>query len=320
MKKRALVSGISGQDGAYLARLLLDKDYEVWGTSRDAESASRGNLTHLSIGENVHIVQLSEWSIDQIGNVLAHCRPHEIYHLAGQSSVGISFAEPLQSWDGIAVHTVNFLEAIRRVDPTIRFFYAGSSECFGDAGVACQESTPFRPKSPYAAAKAAATWAVAAYRASYGIFACTGILFNHESPLRPEGFVTQKIVTSACQIAKGLASRLCLGNVAVRRDWGWAEEYVNCMHRMLQIDQPEDFIIGTGRTESLEYIVERAFGYLNLNWKEFVTVDDSLLRPAEILCSAANPERAEKVLGWKARIDVDGVITRLIDEKWKSGC
>lgn len=318
MRRRALVSGIGGQDGSYLAKLLLDKEYEVWGTSREAVSASRKNLAHLGIEENVQVVQLSEWSIDRIEDVLAHVRPHEVYHLAGQSSVGISFVEPLQSWDGIAVHTVNFLEAIRRVDPTIRFFYAGSSECFGDAGVACREATAFMPKSPYAAAKAAATWAVSAYRTSYGIFACTGILFNHESPLRPEEFVTQKIITAACQIAQGLADRLHLGNLAVRRDWGWAEEYVNCMYRMLQVDQPRDFVIGTGRTESLEYVVNRAFGCFDLNWKEFVTVDNTLFRPAEILCSAADPAMAAKVLGWKAVSDVDDVIIRLIEAKMRS--
>ena len=231
--KKALICGVSGQDGAYLAQLLLNEGYEVWGTSRDAQISSFRNLDVLGIKEQVKLVSMSLTDFRSVLQVLTRSQPDEVYNLAGQTSVGLSFEQPVETLESIATGTLNLLEAIRLeairfLGASIRFYNASSSECFGDTGgQAADENTPFRPRSPYAVAKAAAFWEVANYREAYGLFACSGILFNHESPLRPERFVTQKIVASACRIAKGSNEILSLGNIEIRRDWGWgwAPEY-----------------------------------------------------------------------------------------------
>jgi GDPmannose 4,6-dehydratase len=218
---RALICGISGQDGAYLARLLLDKGYEVFGTSRDAEVGGFANLVRLGIRDRVHLESMVPNDFRSVLNVLHRTDPGEIYNLAGQSSVGLSFEQPVETLESIGVGTINLLEAIRYLDLPIRFYSAGSSECFGDTkGHAANEQTPFNPCSPYAVAKSTAHWLVANYRAAYGLHASTGILFNHESPLRPQRFVTKKIVTAAARIAKGERSHLRLGNIHIKRDWG----------------------------------------------------------------------------------------------------
>jgi GDPmannose 4,6-dehydratase len=303
MSQRALICGISGQDGAYLARLLLSKGYEVWGTSRDAQVNQFGGLKALNIIDRVKTLSMSPEDFHSIFQVFSEVRPHEVYNLAGQSSVGLSFEQPLETMSSIATGTINQLEAIRFVDKSIRFYSAGSSECFGDTGkFAASESSVFRPQSPYAVAKAAATWHVSVYRKSYDLFACTGILFNHESPLRPERFVTKKIVSAAQRIAAGSEEKLKLGNIEICRDWGWAPEYVDAMWRMLNRASPEDFVIATGVTQSLQEFVQAVFEEAGLNWRNHVIVDPAFLRPTDPMESAANPTKANSLLDWQAKV------------------
>ncbi len=312
-QKRALICGVTGQDGAYLAQLLLGKGYQVWGTSRKAQTARIANLATLGIADQVQIESMVLVDPQSIRDVVERVQPDEIYHLAGQSSVGLSFQEPRETWEGIATGTVNLLEAVRLSDRPIRFYHAGSSECFGDTqGECADETTPFRPKSPYAVAKAAATWSVATYREAYGLYACTGILFNHESPLRPDRFVTRKIVAAACRIAAGSDEKLHLGNVSIQRDWGWAPEYVESMYRMLQQENPDDYVIATGHTISLEQFVGITFTNVDRQWREHVVIDNDLLRPTEVAVGCANPAKAARVLGWRATSGVKDVIAKLI--------
>ncbi|WP_018410950.1 GDP-mannose 4,6-dehydratase [Methyloversatilis thermotolerans] len=303
MQRRALICGISGQDGAYLARLLLSKGYEVWGTSRDAKNNGFEGLKVLSIFDKVKILSMSPEDFCSVLQVFSEVRPHEIYNLAGQSSVGLSFEQPLETMSGIASGTLNQLEAIRIVDKSIRFFGAGSSECFGDTGgLPANESSLFRPQSPYAVAKAASTWHASVYRKSYDLFACTGILFNHESPLRPERFVTKKIVSAAKRIASGSNEKLKLGNIDIRRDWGWAPEYVDAMWRMLNLDAPEDFVIATGVSQSLREFVQVIFEEAELDWREHVIADPTLLRPSDPLECIGDSAKAKIRLDWRPAV------------------
>ncbi len=313
-RRTALICGISGQDGAYLASLLLDKGYRVVGTSRDAQVSSFSNLMRLGIRDRIELASMAGNDFRSVLQVLARFEPHEVYHLGGQSSVGLSFEQPVETLESISVSTLNLLEAIRFLDKRIRYYSAGSSECFGDIGdVAATESTPFRPRSPYAVAKSAAFWQVANYREAYGLFACSGILFNHESPLRPERFVTQKIVRTACRIAAGSGERLQLGNLYIQRDWGWAPEYVDAMWRMLQLDTPQDFVIATGETHPLEDFVSEAFAALDLDWHDHVGTDPAFMRPTDLRISRANPSLAAARLGWAARTGMQGVVRAMVD-------
>jgi GDPmannose 4,6-dehydratase len=315
-RKKALICGISGQDGAYLAKLLLSKGYEVFGTSRDAQMASFRNLTCLGIGDQVHLESMALNDFRSVLQVLTKIRPDEIYNIAGQSSVGLSFQQPVETFESITIGTLNLLEAIRFVNIPIKFYNAGSSECFGDTGgVAADETTAFRPRSPYAVAKSAAFWEVANYREAYVLFACSGLLFNHESPLRPARFVTKKIITSACQIAAGSGEKLNLGNISISRDWGWAPEYVEAMWLMLQQSEAEDYVIATGETHSLEEFVAEAFNCLGLEWRDHVVINPSLLRPTDISEGRGNPEKAEKKLGWKARYRMRDVVRMMVQEE-----
>lgn len=312
MARRALICGISGQDGAYLARLLSDKGYQVHGTARDAQMAGFGNLIRLGIRERITCHSMALNDFRSVLQVLAKVLPDEIYNLAGQSSVGLSFDQPVETLESISVGTLNLLEAMRFIGQPMRLYNAGSSECFGNTGgVPADEDTPFRPRSPYAVAKATAFWEVANYREAYHLFACTGILFNHESPLRPERFVTQKIVKSACRIAAGSGEKLHLGNISIARDWGWAPEYVEAMWLMLQQDQAGDFVIATGETNTLEDFVAEAFRCAGLEWREHVISDPSLLRPTEIMVSRGNPARAASLLGWQATLRMGDVVKRM---------
>lgn len=313
MTKRALICGISGQDGAYLARLLLDKGYEVHGTARDAQMATFHNLALLGIKGLITFHSMALNDFRSVLQVLAKVDPDEIYNLAGQSSVGLSFEQPVETLESISVGTLNLLEVIRFVQKPIRLYNAGSSECFGDTGGApADETTPFRPRSPYAVAKATAHWQVANYREAYNLFACTGILFNHESPLRPERFVTRKIIASACRIAQGSTEKLQLGNIAIARDWGLASEYVDAMWRMLQQDTPQDYVIATGETNTLERFVVEAFAHLGLDWETHVFTNQSFLRPSEIMVSRGNPDKARRELGWQATYRMKDVIQVMI--------
>jgi GDPmannose 4,6-dehydratase len=300
--KKALICGISGQDGAYLAQLLLSKGYQVYGTSRDAQMSSFRNLNYLGIREQIKLESMSLNDFRSVIQVITKSDPDEIYNLAGQTSVGLSFEQPVETLESIGTGTLNLLEAIRFLGKSIKFYNAGSSECFGNIGnLAADEQTPFRPRSPYGVAKATAFWEVANYREAYNLFACSGILFNHESPLRPSRFVTQKIVQAVCRISQGKQQQLSLGNLTIQRDWGWAPEYVEAMYLMLQQETPEDFVIATGVTSRLEDFVDQAFTVVGLNWRDYVLTDSSLLRPSDLSINWGNPQKAKEKLGWQAK-------------------
>lgn len=313
MTRKALICGVSGQDGAYLASLLLQKGYEVHGTSRDAQISTFGNLAKLGIRDKVSVSSMALTDFRSVLQTLSQAEPDEIYNLAGQSSVGLSFQQPVETLESITIGTLNLLESIRFLGRSIRLYNAGSSECFGDTGdEPADERTPFHPCSPYAVAKAAAHWEVANYRDAYGLYACSGILFNHESPLRPERFVTRKIISAAVRIAAGRQEKLTLGNLDIQRDWGWAPEYVEAMWLMLQQDLAGDFVIATGETHSLREFCQAAFDQLGLDWKQYVDIDRSLYRPSEIMVGRGNPARAKGKLGWQARTMMLDVIDRMI--------
>jgi len=315
-RKKALIVGISGQDGPYLAALLLAKGYDVWGTSRDAQMAQFMNLRKMGILEQVKVLSMSTTDFRSTLQTITRVEPDEIYNLSGQSSVGLSFEQPVETTESISTGVLNILECIRFVNPKIRFYNASSGEVFGDTkGEPATEATPYKPRSPYAVAKAAATWEVAVYRESYGLFACSGILFNHESPLRPARYVTKKIVAAACRIANGSKEKLSLGNIDISRDWGWAPEYVDAMWRMMVQDQADDFVIATGRTCSLREFVAHAFAKFDLDWQEFVLIDQNLIRPLEIMVSAANPQKAIDKLDWRAQNDMYDVIEKMVKEE-----
>jgi GDPmannose 4,6-dehydratase len=276
--------------------------------------ASFSNLLKLGIKEQItlHSVALNDFR--SVLQVLANVQPDEIYNLAGQSSVGLSFDQPVETLESISVGTLNLLEAIRFIKRPIRLYNAGSSECFGNTcGQPADENTPFRPRSPYAVAKATAFWEIANYREAYNLYASTGILFNHESSLRPERFVTQKIVKSACRIANGSIEKLRLGNIEIARDWGWAPEYVEAMWLILQQEKADDFVIATGETNRLEDFVAEVFNCVGLDWREHVESDASLLRPSEIMVSMANPEKSSRKLGWQATYGMKDVARMMVD-------
>lgn len=311
--KTALITGVTGQDGAYLARLLLQNGYRVFGASRDAHSAAADNLRALGIEGQIQRLSINLNDFRSVLQGLSSAAPDEVYNLAGQSSVGLSFEQPVETLESIATGTLNLLEAIRFINRPIRLYNAGSSECFGDTGTTpANESTPFRPRSPYAVAKATAFWEVANYREAYSLFACTGILFNHESPLRGSRFVTRKIVTAACRIADGSQERLRLGNIDIARDWGWAPEYVEAMWRMLQQPQPEDYVIATGSTHRLAEFIELTFLECGLDWRNWVDFDSSLLRPTDLKEGHADPDKAQRVLGWKATVSLEEIVRRMV--------
>lgn len=311
-KRSALIFGVSGQDGALLARLLADKDYRVHGTSRDAQLSSFGNLDVVGVRERVQVHSAATTDFRSVAQVLSDVQPDETYLLAGQSSVGLSFGQPVETLESIAVGTLNVLEAVRFLKLDTRLYHAGSSECFGDVGQAADERTAFRPRSPYAVAKASAHWMVANYREAYGLFACTGILFNHESPLRPARFVTRKIVAAAVRIAAGSGERLQLGDLAIERDWGWAPEYVDAMWRMLQRPGPEDYVIATGCVHALHEFVAMVFASVELDWQEHVDFDPGLRRPSEIVHSVGDASKAAHDLGWTATSSLAEVVARMV--------
>ena len=310
--KKAVIVGVSGQDGGYLAKLLLEKGYEVHGTSRDPVRASFSTLRALGSAGRVVIHAMRPTDFSSMLSLLRHVDADEIYNLSGQSSVGLSFQQPLETFDSITIATMHLLECIRVLEKPVRFYSAGSSEMFGNTPTPADESTPFRPRSPYATAKAAAHNAVANYREAYGLRASTGILFNHESPFRPEQFVTSKVVHAARRIAAGSQERLSLGNLDVRRDWGWAPEYVDAMWRILQHEPADDFVIATGQSHSLREFVDLVFASLKLNACDHVDEHAEPARPSDIAVSAGNPSKAEAVLGWKATYDLDMIVRALV--------
>jgi len=314
--RKALICGMSGQDGSYLAAHLLGLGYTVVGTSRDAQASRFDGLTRLGIRDRVTVESMSLVDFRSTMQVLSRTQPDEIYNLAGQTSVGLSFNQPVETFESIVIGTVNLLEAIRMLGRPIRLYNAGSSEMFGNTGdVPAGETTVLRPCSPYGIAKATSFWQIAQYRQAYKIEACSGILFNHESPLRPERFVTQKIVAGACRVAAGEQDVLSLGDLSVRRDWGWAPEYVVAMHRMLQMETLQDFVIATGQTTSLEDFVREVFASLGLDWRKHVVRDPALTRPSEILSGQADTSHATARLGWTARSRMKDVAQMMVEAR-----
>ncbi len=302
MSKTALIFGISGQDGAYLSKLLINKGYMVHGTSRDAEINNFSSLLQLGIKDLIKFHSVSLTDFRSVLQVIEKVSPDEIYNLSGQSSVGLSFEQPLETLESIAIATINILESMRFLGADFLFYNATSSESFGDTGdMPANEKTPFNPKSPYGVAKASAFWQVANYRESYGLFACSGIMFNHESNLRPKRFVTRKICNAAARIALGSDEILQLGDISIKRDWGWAPEYVEAMWMMLQQKKAEDFVIATGHLRTLREFINFAFSALDLKWENHITSNPELFRPSEIRSVYGCPKKANAKLKWQAK-------------------
>lgn len=312
--KTALICGVAGQDGTYLANLLLSKNYEVYGTSRDSQGSLFGNLKKIGIYEKIKLLTMTPEDFRSVYVTIANVMPDEIYFLSGQSSVGLSFDQPLETIKSSTLGTLNVLEACRMINKKIKQYHASSSECFGNLtdNFPANEATPFMPRSPYAVAKASAYWLTANYREAYDLFACTGILFNHESTLRPHRFVTQKIIQSAKRIASGSGEYLELGRLDIKRDWGWAPEYVVAMWLMLQHDEPLDYVIATGYSHSLEEFVSETFRQLDLDWRQYVITKKDLYRPTEIITSRGDASLAMKKLGWKAKYKMHDVISEML--------
>ncbi|HKR08935.1 MAG TPA: GDP-mannose 4,6-dehydratase, partial [Gemmatimonadaceae bacterium] len=286
----------------------------------DAQLANFSNLTRLGIRERVRLSSMSVTDFRSVLQVLLRVKPTELYNLSGQSSVGLSFDQPVETLESVATGTLNLLETIRFSGLPVRLYSAGSGEVYGDThGFPANEELRFAPRSPYAVAKAAAYWQVANYREAYRLYACTGILFNHESPLRPERYVTRKIVASACRIKGGSKERLMLGNINVSRDWGWAPEYVEAMWLMLQQPNADDFVVATGTTHTLAEFVDATFSYLGLDWHEHVESDASLYRPTDITLATADPSKAQAQLGWKATKKMSDVVRLMVDAEKTSG-
>ena len=311
----ALIAGVTGQDGAYLAHHLLGLGYKVVGSSRDAQMADSSRLERLGIATDVELVSLAPNDFRSVLKVVSSVQPQEIYNLAGQTSVGLSFEQPVECMESISVGTLNLLEVIRYLGSGIRFFSAGSSECFGQTGDApATEDTPLRPRSPYAVAKAAAYWQVATYREAYGMYACTGILANHESPLRPKRFVTQKIIDGVKAIKAGTASTIQLGNLDIWRDWGWAPDYVKAMQLMLQSDHPSDYLIASGTTTSLRHFAQAAFAVADLDLAEHLESVEALKRPADLAYSAIDPSLIEMDIGWLSKRSVSEIVSKMYSD------
>ncbi|MCF8140992.1 MAG: GDP-mannose 4,6-dehydratase [Cyanobium usitatum Tobar12.5m-G36] len=316
MTKTALIAGITGQDGAYLARHLLEAGYRVVGSSRDAQSSDTSRLHRLGIAQDIELISLAPTDFRSVLKALSTIEPTEIYNLAGQTSVGLSFEQPVECMESIAGGTLNFLEVLRYLEAPTRLFSAGSSECFGDTQQqAANETTAFHPRSPYAVAKSTAFWQVANYREAYGIFCCTGILANHESPLRPQRFVTQKIIDGVRRIKRGETQELRLGNLDIWRDWGWAAEYVVAMHQMLQAPTAKDYLIASGHTTSLREFVRLAFAAAGLEADRYLVSDATFLRPSDLKYSSMNPSQIYADLGWKAQVQPNEIVQKMYEER-----
>lgn len=317
--KRALVTGITGQDGSYLAELLLEKGYEVHGIIRRASTFNTKRIDHIYQDPHINGVKLFLHYGDltdgsNLARLLASIEPYEIYNLAAQSHVRVSFDVPEYTGDVVALGTTRLLEAIREVGIKPRFYQASSSELYGLVQETPQsETTPFYPRSPYAVAKLYAYWMTVNYREAYGLYACNGILFNHESERRGETFVTRKISRGAAAIKLGYQNKLFLGNLAAQRDWGYAPDYVDAMWRMLQQDSPDDYVIATGETHSVQDFVEEAFGLLDLDWKKYVEIDPRYYRPTEVELLVGDASKAKENLGWTANVTFKELVQKLVD-------
>ena len=305
--KRALITGVTGQDGSYMAELLLAKGYEVHGIVRRSSTFNRSRIDHLHHdehegGKNLHLHYGDVTDTARMHQLVSELRPNEVYNLAAQSHVRVSFDEPLYTAEATGVSTLNLLEAIRSVDTSIRFYQASTSEMFGASPPPQNEETPFYPRSPYGAAKVYSYWITRNYREAYGMFAVNGQLFNHESPRRGETFVTRKVTKAVANIVKGHQRELWMGNLDSVRDWGYAKEYVEGMWRMLQADEPDDFVLATGTAYTIRDFLGFAFGHVGLDWQEYVKFDPHFLRPTEVDELIGDASKAERVLGWKAQV------------------
>lgn len=319
MSGRALITGITGQDGSYLAEFLLDRGYEVHGIVRRSSTFGTERIDHLYIDPHVetanlflHYGDLADANI--LVKLLQDIRPTEIYNLGAQSHVGVSFRVPLYTADVVALGTLRLLEAIRQLDYPVRFYQASSSEMYGKVAETPQtESTPFHPRSPYAVAKVYAYWQTVNYREAYGLFACNGILFNHESPRRGETFVTRKVTRAATRIKLGLQDKLFLGNLDAERDWGFAGDFVEAMWLMLQQDEPDDYVVATGERHSVRDLLETAFGMLELDYRDYVEIDPRYFRPAEVDSLQGDASKARQSLGWRPKVDFGQLVAMMVE-------
>lgn len=316
--KRALITGVTGQDGSYLAEFLLAMDYEVYGMVRRTSSLGRGRIDHLTqnpdLRERFHLIYGDLGDASSLAKIIRTIKPDEIYNLGAQSHVRVSFDIPEYSADSVFMGTIRLLEALHEAGWDARFYQASSSEMYGKVVETPQkETTPFHPRSPYAVAKAAAHHITINYRESYGMFNCCGILFNHESPRRGENFVTRKITRAAAEIKLGRRNRLALGNLDAKRDWGFAGDYVKAMWLMLQHDNPDDYVIATGETHSVREFLDEAFGYLELDWEQYVETDPRFFRPAEVDLLLGDATKAREVLNWKPEVDFRGLVRMMVD-------
>jgi GDPmannose 4,6-dehydratase len=312
MAKRALITGITGQDGSYLARVLLEQGYEVHGMIRRASNPKMERLEPLADRLTLHHADL----LDQLSIVtmLREVRPHEVYNLAAQTFVPTSFLQPVLTGEFTALGVLRMLEGVRLVDPTIRFYQASSSEMFGHVREEPQtETTPFYPRSPYGAAKAYGHWITVNYRESYGLFACSGIMFNHESPMRGLEFVTRKVTNAVARIKHGRQQKLLLGNLDAERDWGFAGDYVEAMWMMLQQPEPEDFVIATGVKHTVRELVELAFHRVGLDWHDYVAIDQTLFRPADVNTLCGDSSYARSKIGWQPRVSFAELVEMMVD-------
>ena len=322
--KKALITGITGQDGSYLAEFLLDKGYEIHGIVRRSSSFNTDRIGHLyrdPHDPNARLFLHYGDLVDGTGlrEILTRVKPDEVYNLGAQSHVRVSFDQPVYTVATDALGTMNLLEAIRDIGLPIRFYQASSSEMYGKVMERPQtEKTPFYPRSPYACAKVYSYWQTVNYRESYGMFACNGILFNHESPRRGETFVTRKITRAATRIKEGLQEKLFLGNLQASRDWGFAGDYVEAMWMMLQQEKPDDFVVATGQTHSVEEFLDEVFGYLKLDWHDHVKVDPRYFRPAEVDFLLGDAAKARRVLGWAPKVNFKSLARMMTDSDWKS--
>jgi GDPmannose 4,6-dehydratase len=321
--KRALITGITGQDGSYLAEFLLKKDYEVHGLIRRASTFNTERIDHLYTDPHdpktkiyLHYGDLSDSG--QLTNLIYNIQPEEIYHLGAQSHVRVSFDMPEYTGDITGIGTTRVLEAIRRSGIKTRFYQASSSEMFGGSPPPQNEDTPFRPRSPYAAAKVYAFWVAANYREGYKIFACNGILFNHESPRRGETFVTRKITRALARIKLGFDHKLYLGNLNAKRDWGFAGDYIEAMWLMLQQDEPDDFVIATGESHSVREFLEEAFSYQGLDWNDYVEIDPRYFRPSEVENLQGDASKAKKKLGWEPKVHFKELVRLMVDADFQT--
>jgi GDPmannose 4,6-dehydratase len=323
MRKKALITGITGQDGSYLAELLLNKGYEVHGIKRRSSSFNTSRIDEVLPDWHerdarllLHFADLSDST--SLIKLLYGLQPHEIYHLGAQSHVKVSFEIPEYTGNITALGTTRLLEAIRETGIKTKFYQASSSEMFGKASEVPQsETTPFLPRSPYACSKVYAHWTTVNYREGYGLFACNGILFNHESPRRGETFVSRKISRAVARIRAGIQAKLYLGNLEAKRDWGYAPEYVEAMWRMMQLDKPDDFVVATGETHSVREFVETAFGHAGLDWEQKVEIDPRYFRPTEVDVLRGDASKAKRELGWSPKVKFHDLVRLMVDADWK---